>query len=63
MLKETSNLSIAEPENQQKNFFSGITGAVIGEGTAKVIIPLIFIILVVVIAVTAYYKRKPVSAK
>lgn len=47
-------LTTTEPPS----FFSRITGAVIGGGTARIIIPIIFIILIVWAVITVYIKRR-----
>ena len=47
-------LTTTEPPNLR----SRITGAVIGGGTARIIIPIIFIILIIWAVITVYIKRK-----
>jgi len=50
-------LTTTEPPS----FFSRITGAVIGGGTARIIIPIIFLILIVWAVIAVYIKRKEVD--
>ena len=38
-------------------FFSRLTGAVIGGGRAKLVIPILFIVIIIVIAISVYAKR------
>ncbi len=45
-------------QNNLESFFSKITGAVVGSGRIKFIIPLVFVVLIVVIGVGVYVKRK-----
>lgn len=51
--EETETITVEPP-----TFFSRITGAVVGGGTARIVVPLIFIILIVWAVITVYIKRK-----
>lgn len=54
-----------EETNQdiQQNVLSKITGAVVGGGKAKYTVPLIFIVLIFLIALVSYTKKKPAEVE
>lgn len=56
---EGTGMSISPgTEEEEKSFLSKITGAVIGGGSGKILIPIIFLILVGIVYVIIYMRRK-----